>query len=407
MTMNGHWGYNAVDRDFKTTRDLIQKLCDIASMGGNFLLNVGPTAQGEIPQESVDRLVQIGEWMAVNAQAIHGTQGSPLPAKPAWGRVTMKRLPDGNTRLFLHVFAMPDSRKLQVTGLLNTPISAGLLQASTSSVIPLLRVSSSVDTITIDASTVGAGALTGTGPVVIYTLDVQGEPDAAIPPAISADSDIFIDSLAVSVSSVRKNVELRFTTDGSEPTASSPAFRDPITLTSPATVAARSFRGSVPVSPVVKRTFTKVTPRPSVQEADVKPGLFFECYEGEWKKLPDFGKLTASSKSVATDISLKDATSDDTYGVRFIGFISVPVTGVYTFSLSSDDGSRMWLGSELLIDNDGLHSQTEVSGTIALDAGLHRLRVEMFEATGGAALELQYAGPGIRKQRVPAAAYKR
>ena len=81
MTMNGHWGYNAADKNFKSADDLVRKLVDIASKGGNFLLNVGPTAEGEIPAESVERLRAVGRWTFVNGASIHGTVGSPLSAQ--------------------------------------------------------------------------------------------------------------------------------------------------------------------------------------------------------------------------------------------------------------------------------------------------------------------------------------
>ncbi len=78
MTMNQHWGYNKFDKDFKSTKDLIQKLADIASKGGNFLLNIGPTAEGLFPQESIVRLREIGDWMKVNSEAIYATKASPF-----------------------------------------------------------------------------------------------------------------------------------------------------------------------------------------------------------------------------------------------------------------------------------------------------------------------------------------
>jgi alpha-L-fucosidase len=73
MTMNDTWGYKSDDQNFKSTATLIHNLCDIASKGGNYLLNVGPTSEGLIPQPEVDRLAEIGAWMKVNGEAIYGT----------------------------------------------------------------------------------------------------------------------------------------------------------------------------------------------------------------------------------------------------------------------------------------------------------------------------------------------
>jgi len=74
MTMNGTWGYKSYDHNWKSPTDLIQKLVDISSKGGNFLLNVGPTAEGIIPEASVQRLQAMGQWMRINGEAIYGTR---------------------------------------------------------------------------------------------------------------------------------------------------------------------------------------------------------------------------------------------------------------------------------------------------------------------------------------------
>jgi alpha-L-fucosidase len=103
MTMNNNWGYARDDNNWKSPEDLIHKLCDIASKGGNFLLNVGPTELGEIPQPSVDRLKQVGEWMKVNSESVYDTTKSPFKKLSFDGRCTQK----GNT-LYFQVFHWPD-----------------------------------------------------------------------------------------------------------------------------------------------------------------------------------------------------------------------------------------------------------------------------------------------------------
>ncbi len=101
MTINNTWGYNPNDHAYKPAADLIRNLCRTAGGGGNYLLNVGPKADGSVPPESVQRLEAMGAWLRVNGQAIYGTQAGPRNAYPA-GAVTVK-----GKRAFVMVFGTP------------------------------------------------------------------------------------------------------------------------------------------------------------------------------------------------------------------------------------------------------------------------------------------------------------
>jgi len=126
MTMNHSWGYKSYDHDWKSAEILIRNLIDIASKGGNYLLNVGPTAEGVIPDPSVERLESIGKWMDKNGESIYAIQASPFEKTP-WGRCTQKLLENGNTRLYLHVFNWPNDGTLEVPKLKNRIVQAFLL----------------------------------------------------------------------------------------------------------------------------------------------------------------------------------------------------------------------------------------------------------------------------------------
>jgi len=115
QTMNTTWGYKSYDDEWKSSEQLIRNLVDVASKGGNYLLNVGPMANGEIPQASIERLKDVGEWMRVNSSSIHGTTASPF-VRLKWGRATKKEYPNA-TDLFLHVFDWPEDGLLRVDGL--------------------------------------------------------------------------------------------------------------------------------------------------------------------------------------------------------------------------------------------------------------------------------------------------
>jgi alpha-L-fucosidase len=121
MTMNDTWGFKSYDDDWKDTRTLLRTLIDVASKGGNLLLNVGPTAEGVLPEPISSRLAEMGSWMHVNGEAIYGTTVSPY-GQPAWGRYTAK----GNT-VYAEVFDWPKDGRLELTGVTTAPSRAYLL----------------------------------------------------------------------------------------------------------------------------------------------------------------------------------------------------------------------------------------------------------------------------------------
>ncbi len=175
MTMNDNWGYNKADQKWKSSRDLIRKLADIASKGGNFLLNVGPTAEGLFPGPSVERLAAIGRWMKLNGEAIHGTSASPFKSL-TWGRAT-RRAAAGGTRIYLHVFDWPRDGRLSLPGLASDPRRVFLLADAGRAPVAWSRAGGAV------VLQLPASAPDPDDAVVV--LDVAGRPviDDDVPPA--------------------------------------------------------------------------------------------------------------------------------------------------------------------------------------------------------------------------------
>lgn len=388
MTMNDHWGYNRHDPDWKTVQDLIRKLCDIASKGGNFLLNVGPTASGEFPPQAIDRLNGLGRWMATYGESIHGTTAGPFDSLP-WGRCTM-RVQGGDTVLYLHVFDWPAHGRLIVPGLGNEVKNVSVL--GTSEPVTARRVHSDI---VLALRTVAPNQ-----DCSVIALTIDGAPIVYRPPVIAAPADIFVRPITIAMSTSSPDLQIRYTTDGSDPNASSSLYTAPITLDRNTHLTARTFHNDKPVSDATSREFRAVKPRHAVLPLASSPGLALATYSGNFDALPNFELLNTESTGVAPAVTLASNERGEYVARRYTGFIAVSNDDVYTFALTSDDGSRLRIHDEVVIDNDGLHGVEEVQGVIALAKGFHPIVIEYFNKTGGAELSLRMAPLGQPLQSV-------
>ena len=391
MTMNDHWGYNKYDNNWKTTEDLIRKLVDIASKGGNFLLNVGPTPEGLFPPTAVERLKEIGRWMKVNGESIYGTKASPFK-NLSWGRCTQKEI-KGGTRLFLQVFDWPDDGRLSVPGLLNDPANVYLLADLDKK---KLKTSRDEDAVIINLPSKRPDPICS-----VVVMDIKGKPDVTIPPSIEANFDIFTDSLQVELKSDRDNINIRYTTDGTVPGISSILYTGKITIDNTTKISARCFRNGKPVSAAVSKSFNKVEPALSLNISNLKNGISYKYFEGNWDVLPDFNNLNPTSTGEVKNFDISSAKAKEYFAFEFNGFIDIPKDGVYRFFASSDDGSCLFIDGKLVVNNDELHSLTEKNGYTALSKGIHSIKVTFFQKEGGKELHILYEGPGIEKQVIP------
>lgn len=384
LTLNDHWGYNRHDTNWKSTTQLLHTLVDVASKGGNLLLNVGPTADGRIPAPCITRLHQIGRWLRTNGDAIYATQASPFPAALPWGRCTMRPAAsagDQPTTLYFHVFDWPTDGRLAIPGVDNRVLCARLLANGRT-----LPVAPRVGGFTLELPSAAPDPA-----VSVIALDIVGPPIVLLPPQITAADDIFVEQMPVEITPGMPGVELRYTTDGSDPHIASPPRPLRFTIDHTTEIRAQHFRDGRPLTEISSRTITQVTPRPAAPFDRLQPGLRYEYFEGNWDALPDFDRLTPAATGVAPTLTLDLPRREEAFGLRFRGKLLVPRAAVYEFGLASDDGSRLLIGDQLVVDNDGPHVMQEARGRIALAAGAHPITIEFFERTGQQGLTAWFA----------------
>ncbi len=219
--------------------------------------------------------------------------------------------------------------------------------------------------------------------------------DLKLHPDIPADR-MFVKSTTFMATDPYPDLVMRYTLDDSDPGPNSPALNQPFTIssTTPVRLALFNSRGTRR-SPIYHRTLTLAEALPKYSLTGARNGLTFEYIEGMFQSVNDaIGLKPLKTGTVSHfDVARIAGTRKDHYAIRFSGFIQVPLDEVYTFELTSDDGSRLTVHNRLVIDNDGSHSARRKYGSIPLEAGFHPFLLEYFEDYMGQELRLRILDP--------------
>lgn len=198
------------------------------------------------------------------------------------------------------------------------------------------------------------------------------------------------------------DLEVRYTLDGSEPTEKAVLYDGrPIELEQTTTIKARFFtKSGIPRSPSFVRTYEKLQSKPAANiTGQLKPGVTYQYIEGNYTDMPDFEKESPVKKGVTQSFDPDQiAQREDHYAILFEGVLEISEEDVYNFYTISDDGSRLWVDGDLIVDNSGSHSKRKRMGLAALKTGRHTIRVEYFEDYSGQTLQVGYVNSaGIQK----------
>jgi alpha-mannosidase len=218
---------------------------------------------------------------------------------------------------------------------------------------------------------------------------------------IIVDSAAFAGRAEIRMDSPVPGATVCYTLDGSDPSETSIRYTRPIQVTANTTIKARAILTGSDDSFVTKSTVTRLELHEPRTVAGIEPGLSCRYYEGQWAELPMFDSLAPIKEIVADTVAIPSIARPEEYALDFRGYVLVPRDGVYQLSVTSDDGSRLYVNDSLLINNDGIHGDFEMSALIGLKAGYHKITVDMFQQKGGQALGASIAGPEMPKQSIP------
>ena len=226
------------------------------------------------------------------------------------------------------------------------------------------------------------------GEVIIANYEGPGIENQQIPAAAFSTSGCELSSVPSTPSPIATSTIQPMPTETVQPT---------VTATATSTVQPTSTETAQPTA--------IATSAPSATPVQEQSGLNYEYFEGVFEQIPDFDSITPVKSGLVDNLTLAPRQVNDHYAFRYWGCIFVPADGSYRFATLSDEGSYLYMNNQLVVDNGGLHSAQWRDGTIDLTAGKHNILLEYFEHDGGEVILLNYEGPGIVEQPVPASAY--
>ncbi len=180
------------------------------------------------------------------------------------------------------------------------------------------------------------------------------------------------------------NQDMRYTTDGSEPTNDSPRCQSKLQLTGGCTLKVKNVTRKYKNYPTSTFYFPQEEFLEGSKSADnLKPGLKYEYFEGVWDSLPDFSLLKPLKRGISENIDLSPAIRKDSFAIRFEGYLHVTEKELYYLWITSDDGSELYINNRLILDNDGIHSaEVPVVAVVPLTPGYYPITIKYFEKSG-------------------------
>ena len=409
--MGASYGYNRNEDawDYNSAQSLVLQLIDKVSRGGNFLLDIGPDAHGKIPPIMQERLLQIGKWMDINSEAIYNTVRWKTASQ--WSEGDRSYKPEKNEDPVLKITVDPDSG-FAVKEVFYT------YNAITNSLYTILpKYPSDKKMVLKDLQLPAGTAITflstkenlqwqqdGNNVVVsfpdydpnkikapyAFVIKISNFGRFAQKPKMHISYEK--DSLNPLISFDTNNKEeIHYTTDGMEPDKNAPLYSNPFSINKTSVIKALAFEPNAVPSDVSTREVKVFHWMKAEKVKNLQRGISWKYYEPEGKI--SLGSIEASpvkKEGITNIISEKVKQREEKYALQFDGYIKINNDGIYTFSTLSDDGSKLFIDDEEVVNNDGEHGVVEAFGKAALKPGFHKIKVTYFDSGGGNELKVYW-----------------
>jgi alpha-L-fucosidase len=435
--MGYSYGYNREEDawDYNSVQSLVIALIDKVSRGGNFLLDIGPDEHGKIPPIMQERLLDIGEWLNINGEAIYNTRRWKTPVQWSEGRrdykggnehITGDWKTGGDIMLKLTVdpdpgyavkeifytynpatnnlYAIfpkyPDNKKLVLKDLA-LPAETKINFLSTKEYISWKQNGANVD---ISLPEYNPNKMHAP---YAYAIRLENFGRFASKPVITVDYSKDVMKPTVTMSTDLGTL-VYYTTDGTVPVATSKVYNGPFTVEKSITLNAMAMMGgsgenyaSLIPSAIASRQIKVYDWKKAQKISNPKAGINYKYFEPAGKISLASIAGTPTATGTADVISDKYKKRTEKFAFEYAGYLRIDQDGIYTFFTSSDDGSILYIDDEETVNNDGDHGNVEKSGKAALKKGFHKIKLLYFDSGGGNSLKVSMQKEGGAKIEIP------